>query len=213
MVNQFGQLQSLSAKSIVMLILFSPAALAQWTPDSNRSVPDPLGRQAPRGPVNTSAPLAPSSVAPPVRDDLLRTLAQAVAWAHAGAGLPPPPANLVATEGAIVRRNYGTYAPDLQSAYLNIDRNFAVAKSFLSEIRASQASAYLRRHLAAESNATAIVGAGAVTAALVQDLYNETIRRNWKPLGPAGVAALSNSIRMGIMRSQWNTLRTGLGRD
>ena len=149
-----------------------------------------------------------------VTEASLRTLAQAVAWTSAHGSLAPAPADLVAMERDLLRQRFASYPAELQTAYAHIQRNYAIASAFMSQVRPEQVMPFLQGHLANEPKAL-LAGPGSAVALMMQDLYNETVRRKWSTssASSAGVAALTNSIRMGIMRTQWDTLRTALGRD
>lgn len=149
-----------------------------------------------------------------VTEASLRTLEQAVAWTSAHGRLAPAPADLIATERDLIRQGFASYPAELQTAYAHIQRNYATASAFMSQVRPEQVMPFMRRHLGNEPKAL-LAGPGSAVALMVQDLYNETVRRKWNAASasPAGVAALRNSIRMGIMRTQWDTLRTALGRN
>ena len=78
-----------------------------------------------------------------VTEASLRALSQAVAWTSLHGKLPPGPADLVATERDLIRQNYASYPAELQTAYAHIERNFATAAAFMSEVRQAQVVPYL----------------------------------------------------------------------
>lgn len=149
-----------------------------------------------------------------VTEASLRALVQAVAWTSLHGSLPPEPADLVATERDLIRRGYASYPAELQTAYAHIGRNFATAAAFMSEVRQGQVVPYLQGHLAQEPKALQ-AGPGSAVALVMQDLYNETVRRKWSPRNAmsGATAAMENMMRMRIMRLQFDGLRRAYGRD
>lgn len=149
-----------------------------------------------------------------VTEASLRTLEQAVAWTNTHGRLAPASAGLVATERDLIRQGFASYPAELQTAYAHIQRNYATASAFMSQVRPEQVVSFLRGHLADEPRAL-LAGPGSAVALMMQDLYNETVRRKWSvaSASSARIAALKNSIGMGIMRRQWDTLRTAFGRN
>ncbi len=149
-----------------------------------------------------------------VTEASLRGLAQAVAWTSLHGRLPPGQADLVATERDLIRRGYASYPAELQTAYAHIGRNFATAAAFMSEVRQGQVVPYLQGHLAQESKALQ-AGPGSATALVMQDLYNETVRRKWSPRNATSgaIAAMENMMRMRMMRLQLDGIRRAYGQD
>ncbi len=113
-----------------------------------------------------------------VTEASLNSLAQAVAWANSHAGLPAPPADLIATERRSIRQNWASYSPELQTAYINIGRNYAAAASWMANIDAGKRQNYLRSALdpqaASNIKAASGTGPGALAALTAQQYYNVT---------------------------------------
>ena len=149
-----------------------------------------------------------------VTEASLRALAQAVAWTSLHGKLPPGPADLVAAERDLIRRDYASYSAELQTAYAHIERNFATAAVFMSEVRPAQVVPYLQGHLAQEPKALQ-AGPGSAVALTMQDLYNETVRRKWSPRNATSgaVAMMENALRMRMMRLQFDGIRGAFGRE
>ena len=148
-----------------------------------------------------------------VTEASLRALAQAAAWTDLHGKLPPGPADLAAVERDTIRRNYASYPAELQTAYAHIGRNFATSAAFMATVKPAQVVPFLQGHLAGEPR-TVQAGPGAAVALLMQDLYNETVRRNWKPPGAASdpVTAMRTMMMMHLMQRQFDGLRTAFGR-
>ncbi len=113
-----------------------------------------------------------------VTEASLNSLAQAVAWANGHAGLPAPPADLIATERRFIKQNWVSYSPELQTAYANIGRNSAAAASWMANIDAGKRQNYLRSALdpqaASNIKTASAAGPGALTALMSQQFYNVT---------------------------------------
>ncbi len=118
-----------------------------------------------------------ASVTDIVTERSLQGLNHAAVWASSGAGLPPPPRNLIAAERDALKRSYDSYSLELQTAYAHIGRNFAAAAAFFAEVKPAQAQSFLRARLTAKQ----VTDPAATTALLVQDLYNEVLRRGINP--------------------------------
>ena len=150
-----------------------------------------------------------------VTEASLRNLGEAAAWVGAHGGPTPTPGDPAAERDAF-RRGFASYPATLQTAYAHIGRNTATARAFMADVKPAQVAPFVKRHLANEPEASR-AGPGAASALLMQDLYDETVRRNWKPAGGASyaglTAAVSNSIQQRIMRTQMDSLRSAFGRD
>lgn len=121
-----------------------------------------------------------------VTEASLRSISDATIWANSHAGLPAPPSDLIATERRLIKQNWASYSPELQTAYAHIGRNVSASSINMSDIEPAKVKSFIQVSLnsqTANSNKiTAGNGPGALPALMVQGYYNFLVK-NGRTLG------------------------------
>ena len=133
----------------------------------------------------------------------LVALAEATTWIAKKVGLPPPPGDFAEAAREPIARNFASYPATLQAAYANIGRNTAAGTAFLNEVDSRKAAAFLKARV--EATPPGASQPGALAALVMQDLYNETVRRHWHPMDAGKMAHLYEQMisdKIMLMRAQ-----------
>ena len=144
-----------------------------------------------------------------VSESSLRTLLQAVTWANAAAGAPPPPSNFIKEERRELEANWSSFSPELRTAYADIKRNYAAAYMYMLFLNAGQKK-FIRASLLTKAPEGA--GSGAATALMVKQAYDYLVKNGHH----MGVSDQEEIMYMHLMNQQLydihrDTMKTMLG--
>ncbi len=121
-----------------------------------------------------------------VTEASLLSLYDTAKWAATRGGLPAPPSGFVARERQLIRQNWNSYSPDLQTAYAHVERNFAASAINMSDIEPEKVRSFIRVSMdpakVKGGPAAATAGPGALPALMVQAYYNYLVQ-NHRTLG------------------------------
>lgn len=121
-----------------------------------------------------------------VTDMSLHYLYEAAKWVGIRGGLPAPAPNFIATERQLIRQNWNSYSPALQTAYAHIGRNIAASSINMSDIEPEKVKSFVRVSMdPAKVNggpAAAAAGPAALPAMLAQ-VYYDYLVKNHRTLG------------------------------
>ncbi len=121
-----------------------------------------------------------------VTEATLRSIADATKWANTHAGLPAPPADLIATERRLIKQNWASYSPELQTAYAHVGRNIAAASISLSDVEPDKVKNFVQVSLnpkTAESDKVVPRDAPGALPALMAQVYYNTLVKDHRTLG------------------------------
>ena len=151
-----------------------------------------------------------------VTEASLHSIADAVVWSNARAGLPAPPSNLIATERRLIQQNWASYSPELQTAYAHIGRNVSASSINMSDVEPAKVKSFIQVSLnsqtAGSNKITAAHGPGALPALMVQAYYNYLVK-NGRTLGMSTQEEIMWTHMMNglIYQTHRDTVHTMLG--